>query len=286
MRKLIVGCGYVGRRVAKEWLDQGHEVSAVTRSAENADTLRSLGIEPVIADITRPETLAVIPAVDTLLYAVSHDRSSGKPPRATYVEGLNNFLKYSPSLPDRMILISTTSVYGVDDGSEVDEETPTAAVTASGQANAEAETDFWRGYWRNHQESRIGIVLRSAGIYGPGRLLRRVSSLQNQEMISANPDGWLNLVHVDDLVQSVLQAELTKESDTYLVCDDRSIQRREYYTKLAELAGAPPPVFNADGQETSLGKRCSNRRLIETLGVKLRYPTINDGLPHAIHSTT
>ncbi len=282
MRKLIVGCGYVGRRVAKKWAEQGDEVFAVTRSEANAESLRSLGIEPVIADVTRPESLSVIQQVDTLLYAVSHDRSAGYSPRVTYVEGLNNFLKYAAHLPHRMIFVSSTSVYGIDDGSEVDEETSTAATTESGQAYVEAETDFWRGFWHQHQEDRVGIILRSAGIYGPDRLLRRVASLQNQEPISANPAGWLNLIHVDDLVQAVLKAEFASDSDTYLVCDDRPIERSEYYTKLAELVGAPSPIFNSEGKETSWGKRCSNRLLREKLGVELRFPTINEGLPHAV----
>ncbi|WP_166830762.1 SDR family oxidoreductase [Thalassoroseus pseudoceratinae] len=282
MRKLIVGCGYVGRRVAKEWLEQGDEVFAVTRSESNAELLRSLGVEPIIADVTQPETLTAIPPIDTLLYAVSHDRSAGYPPRVTYVEGLNNFLKYAAHLPTRMIFVSSTSVYGVDDGSEVDEDTPTAATTESGRAYVEAETDFWRGFWRKHQDSRIGVVLRSAGIYGPDRLLRRVASLRNQDPIPANPDGWLNLIHVDDLVQAILKSELASESGTVLVCDDRPIQRREYYTKLAELVGASSPVFNSEGKETSLGKRCNNRLLREKFGLELRFPTIDSGLPHAV----
>ena len=282
MRKLIVGCGYVGRRVATKWVEQGDTVFAVTRSEANAETLRSLGVEPVIADVTRPESLSVIPQVDTLLYAVSHDRLAGYSSRVTYVEGLNNFLTYAAHLPQRMIFVSSTSVYGIDDGSEVDEETPTAATTESGQAYVEAETDFWRGFWRPHQEERVGIILRSAGIYGPGRLLRRVASLQNQEPISANPAGWLNLIHVEDLIQAILKAELASDSGTYLVCDDRPIERREYYTKLAGLVGAPSPIFNSDGKETSAGKRCSNRLLREKFGVELRFPTIDEGLPHAV----
>jgi len=58
MRVLIIGCGYVGTPLAAELLRLGHEVSALTRSAERAPALQAGGIQPLVADITRPEDLA------------------------------------------------------------------------------------------------------------------------------------------------------------------------------------------------------------------------------------
>ena len=46
---LILGCGYLGRVVARHWLAESHQVAALTRS--NAESLRSLGIEPIIAHV-------------------------------------------------------------------------------------------------------------------------------------------------------------------------------------------------------------------------------------------
>jgi nucleoside-diphosphate-sugar epimerase len=100
--------------------------------------------------------------------------------------------------------------------------------------------------------------------------------------ISVNPDGWLNLIHVDDLVLAVLVAEERGPNGAdYIVCDDRPVRRQEYYGLLAELVGAPPPVF-ADFDPASLGKRCSNRKLREDLRVELAYPTIDHGLRQAL----
>ena len=58
MDKLIVGCGYLGRRVAARWRRQGHRVYATTRTFARADELRTLGLEPLICDVLDPASLA------------------------------------------------------------------------------------------------------------------------------------------------------------------------------------------------------------------------------------
>src|SRR5207253_10689388 len=84
--RLIFGCGYLGRRVARRWLAQGHRVSALTRT--NAPTLRSVGIEPITGDVLDRESLRAIPAASTVLYAVVLDRTAGRSMRDVYVTGL------------------------------------------------------------------------------------------------------------------------------------------------------------------------------------------------------
>ena len=71
---LIIGCGYLGRRVATRWAAAGRRVAALTRG--NADTLRNLGVEPVVGDVLDPASLRRLPAADTVLYAVATDRTS------------------------------------------------------------------------------------------------------------------------------------------------------------------------------------------------------------------
>ena len=110
MRKLIIGCGYLGRRVAAEWLLQRHRVSALTRSEEHADRFRSQGIEPIIGDITDVDSLSQLPKAETVLYSVGFDRQSGKSQREIYVDGLENVLKQIASRFGRLIFISSTSV--------------------------------------------------------------------------------------------------------------------------------------------------------------------------------
>src|SRR5690606_32277786 len=79
--RLILGCGYLGRRVARLWREQGDRVYALTRSAENAEAFRAEGLEPIVGDILQPESLKALPDCDTLLYAVGFDRTAGRTQR-------------------------------------------------------------------------------------------------------------------------------------------------------------------------------------------------------------
>ncbi len=276
MCKLLIGCGYLGERVAREWLRLGDEVWALTRSKANAERFASFGLKPVIGDVLDPESLRKLPVVKTVLYAVGFDRTGAASKRTVYVDGLSNVLREVGSTCERFLYVSSTSVYGQDAGERVDETSPTNPTDESGCICRDAETVVW-------QAKSTANVLRLAGIYGPGRLLARVEQLRRGERLTGNPEAWLNLIHVDDAVRAVLAAETRGVPGmTYLVCDDRPLHRREYYAALAEKVGAPPPQFQelaANAPEHQrLNKRCVNRRLRDELRVELQFPTVSDGL--------
>ena len=97
MSKLIFGCGYLGRRVARRWRDAGHEVFVVTRSAERAKEFSHSGYRPIVADVLRPASLMNLPLVETILYAVGHDRAAGHSIRDVFVGGLQAVLDALPT---------------------------------------------------------------------------------------------------------------------------------------------------------------------------------------------
>src|SRR5205085_10095462 len=111
---LIIGCGYLGRRVAARWTAAGRTVAALTR--RNADTLRNLGIAPVVGDVLDPASLRGLPAAGTVLYAVGMDRGAGRSMREVYLDGLRHVLGTLPA-PRRFVYVSSTGVYGQTDGS-------------------------------------------------------------------------------------------------------------------------------------------------------------------------
>jgi nucleoside-diphosphate-sugar epimerase len=278
--RLIFGCGYLGHRVAMRWLAKGDQVYAVTRRAERLAIWYSEGLKPIVADVTEALTLGNLPEVDTVLYAVGPDTVSGQTQEAICVDGLRNVLNALPTTFRRFIYISSTGVYGDAGGEWVDEETPCYPQRAGGKACLAAE-----GLLDAHPFADRAVVLRLAGLYGPGRIPRQ-DALRAGQAIDAPQDGFLNLIHVDDAVEAVLasaEADL-RLPRRYLIADGAPVERREYYAELARLLGAPPPVFRLPTAETpaharaAADKRISNARMLAELRVTLRYPSYREGL--------
>ena len=309
MSALVIGCGYLGLRVADAWVSAGRRVFALTRN--RAEVLRAHGVEPVIGDVLDPDSLKGLPPTDTVLYAVGLDRSAGKSMREVYVTGLGNVLQaltprpplprpgegekdnhppVSPSPPPsprgawergpggeglpRFLYISSTSVYGQTDGSWIDETSPTEPLDESGRVVLEAEQTLRR--FRPD-----AVILRFAGIYGPDRVLRKASLLKG-EPVPGDPERFLNLIHVDDGVRAVLAAEERAEpGETYLIADDHPPTRREFFTRTAEVIGAPPVRFDGGGAGEA-NRRVGNAKAKQRLGFRPQYPNFREGLAASV----
>lgn len=277
--RLVFGCGYLGRRVALRWLAAGDRVVAVTRSEQTARQFAELGMEPLIADVTKPETLGALPAAETLLYAVGYDRSGGPSIGEVYATGLANVLAAVPPTTRRVIYISTTGVYGDAGGDWIDEATPPAPIRDGGQASLAAEEIL-----RSSPYACRSVSLRLAGIYGPDRL-PYLAQLKAAEPIAAPSAGWLNLIHVDDAATTVLTAaDHPAPPPVVCVSDGQPPLRTDYYTEMARLLNAPPPTFidppadSPRAARAAASKRVRNALLTGELGVSLRYPTYREGL--------
>ena len=288
MRRLIVGCGYLGRRVAARWVAAGDDVFALTRSEQNATALQELGISPIAGDVTDRATLQSLPECDTVLHAVGYDRSANASKRAVYVDGLSNVLDLVANRCGRFIHISSTSVYGQQQGEWVDEQTPCESETESGEICIAAERLVLDRFSKDGSTGQ-GTVLRLSGIYGPDRLLSRIDALRNSQPLPGPEAGWLNLIHVDDAAEVVVTcAEAESPDSVYLVSDNRPVLRGDYYRLLAKLVNAPEPAFDLDAvarHSRGINKRCRNRKLREELGVVLRFPDIETGLTDAVNTS-
>ncbi len=259
-------------------------VHVITRSAVHADQFSSLGLHPIVAEVTDPASLDELPKVDTVLYAIGYDRAAGPSMRDVYVNGLRNMLDALASQAPRFIYICSTSVYGQIDGSWVDEKSPCEPTRENGRICLDAEQVLVE-----HQLAPRSIRLRLAGIYGPGRIPRR-ETLRAGLPIDAPSDGFLNLIHVEDAVEIVLAADrcLTPPSRLYTVSDGHPVLRKEYYRELARLAGGPeprfvvPPADSAAANRSQSDRRIKNTRVLEDLHVTLKYPTYREGLAEIV----
>ncbi len=265
---LIIGCGYLGARVGRAWLDSGRAVRALTRS--RTDTLAAVGFEPIVGDVLDPGSLRALPAASTILYAVGLDRAAGRSMRDVYVGGLRNALAALPE-GGRFIYVSSTSVYGQMDGSIVDEDSPTEPLEENGRIVWEAEQTL--------REFRPdATILRFAGIYGPNRWLRKQPLLRGEPYLG-DAEKWLNLIRVEDGVRAVFAAEQAAPGGTFNIADDHPATRREFYTELARLLGAPEAKFEPAPQPVrEANRRISNARARAQLGFVPEFPSYREGL--------
>jgi len=286
MAKLIFGCGYLGGRVARLWRDQGDEVFVVTRSSERAARFTAEGLWPIVADVLDPTSLRNLPAAETVLFAVGYDRTTGAPIHDVFVNGWQATLdSLNEANLRRIIYISSTGVYGQTSGDVVDENSPTVPDREGGKACLAAERLL-----AAHRLGSKGIVLRMAGLYGPGRI-PNVADIRRGEPLSVVEQGFLNLIHIDDAARIVLAAEASEIAPrTYVVSDGEPVERRAYYEELARLLAAPTPRFvtpDVNAPRSARGnssKRINNARLRAELSVGLRYRSYREGLAAIVAS--
>ncbi len=265
-RRLIVGCGYLGERLASRWLAAGSRVWGLVRTPSRLARLSEAGVEPIVADVAAPLPLPALPEVDTVVWAVGFDRTAGRSYREVHVDGLRRLLDAITGNP-RLIFVSSTGVWGRVDGQRVDEATPPHPDREAGRVLLEAEALLG-----GHPKGR-GTVLRLAGIYGPGRL-PRIDDLRASRPLEADPDSWLNLIHVDDAAAVVMAvADHAGPGPLYVVSDGRPVRRRDFYARLADLVGSPPPNWIPPAADARGGdKRVDPRRLFAEIGPAFSHP--------------
>lgn len=279
---LIVGCGYLGRRLARELMAEGRTVTGVVRSAGSAAALSEAGIAALRADLDAEDVpLPPLPAAAAELYYFAPPPADGEDdPR------LRRVLAALPdALPRRIVYVSTSGVYGDCAGAWVDEARPLRPTTprARRRAAAEAAVRAWSA-----ATAVPVVILRVPGIYGPGKLpLERLR--KRLPLLREADSPFTNRIHVDDLV-SVCRAAMARgrPGAAYNVSDGQPSNMTDYFNRIADRVGLPrPPVVGrADIDQLSPAlrafmeesKRLDTRRMREELGVELRYPSLEAGL--------
>lgn len=282
MRVLIVGCGYVGVPLGCELARQGHTVYGLRRSVAGDAELKSAGIEPVHADVTRRETLAALPR--NLDWVVNCAASSGGDPEAyrqLYFEGNRNLIeRFKSAPPIKYVWTSSTSVYGQNDGSWVTESSPTEPPTETGKVLVETEALLLDAV---RQFSFPAVILRLAGIYGPERGYWLKQFLRGEARIEGDGSRFLNMIHRDDVAGAIIAAlSRALVGSVFNVVDDEPVSQRGFLAWLADQLGRPtPPSTPTDAvvnrKRGVTNKRVSNQRLKEALGYRLKNPTFRQG---------
>lgn len=281
MRALIVGCGYVGLPLGAELVRQGHEVFGMRRSDTGNADLQTAGIKPVVADITKPTDLAKLYGpFDWVVNCVSSTRGE-QDYREVYLQGTRNLLEWLASAPPtKYVYTSSTSVYGQTDGSSVKESSPTEPQSESAQVLVETEKLLLDAA---REKNFPAVILRVAGIYGPGRGHLFQQYLRNEAKISGAGDRFINMIHLDDVVGSIVTAlKSGRAGDIYNAVDDEAIAQVHFFRWLSETLGKEMPPFATEAENTGrkrglTNKKVQNRRLKMELGYQFKFPNFRAG---------
>ena len=283
---VIVGCGDIGRRVAKIWKNLGKSVFGVAQSDESLNSLRQQHIHAISANLDDPDTLGEFNGRLTqqaLIYYFAPPPSTGTED-SRMTNFLNSLDKNNP--PKQIIYISTSGVYGDQQGKLIDEQTPPNPQVDRAKRRFDAEQQLLE-YGTQHITTSI-TLLRVGGIYGPGRL--PLQRLKDQiPMVHEALAPQTNRIHADDLAQ-VCVAAATEKSDgeVYNVSDGADSNMTEYFNTIADFCNLPRPPLDWEEAEKTISKgmlsylkesrRMDNSKMMNELGITLKYPTLKDGL--------
>jgi len=269
-RLLIAGYGDIARR-AMPALGARFAVSILSRASGT--------------DLDRPESLGSLEPADAVLH-------TAPPPQAGEIDSrttnLLAALENMRILPTRFVYISTSGVYGDCGGALVDESRAVNPRTPRALRRVHAEQQL--ALWCKRHRTAL-VVLRAPGIYASDRLpLDRLRA--RTPVLHDADDVYTNHIHAEDLAGCCLRAlDEGAPPGTYNASDDSHLKMGEWFDLLADLAGLPRPprIPRAEAPARiapallsfmSESRRLDNTRLKRTLGVRLRYPRVEDGLKH------
>jgi len=281
MRVLIVGCGYVGVPLGAELVRLGHEVFGLRRNPAAAAELPAAGIQPLVGDVTRPETLAKLPRdFDWVVNCVAAG-GDAENYRQIYLEGTRHLIDWlAPNPPKKFIYTSSTSVYGQNDGSQVKESSPTEPVAETSKILVETEKVLLAAV---AERKFPAVILRVAGIYGPDRGHWFKQFLKDSAHIEGDGSRCLNMIHRDDLVGCIVAAlKNGRAGEIYNAVDDEPVSQLHFFQWLAQAVDKPlPPSVPENSDDTRrrgvTNKRVSNRKLKMELGHRFKHPTFRQG---------
>lgn len=269
---LLAGCGDLGRRVAQQLLAQGHRITALRRRPDpSALPAAPTTLNWIAADLGSDTFPALPTDISRVVYLPAPGRRDAQRYTQLYEQGLPRLLAQLPAGLKRVVLVSSTSVYGNTGGDWVDESTPVAP-------DGRTSLALWRTeQWLASQTAIPSVALRLAGLYGPGRMhvFKRLLAHSDTEAPLA-AQHWANRIHVDDAASAIVHLLfLPKPQALYIGADGHPFLLHELYAALAQACGRLTPPIAADTGRVE-GRRLRNERLLAS-GLVLRWPDALEG---------
>lgn len=292
-RVLIVGCGDVGLRAARELgaaAGARARVLALTSTPARAPALRAQHITPLLGNLDQPSSLFRLAGLATRVLHLAPPPSQDladwrQDPRTRAL--VRALARRGP--PASLVYASTSGVYGDCAGALVDESRPVTPHTPRAWRRVDAEAHI---RWFTRALGVRSAILRIPGIYANDREggTPRERLLRGTPVLRAEDDVFTNHIHADDLARACVRALWRAHAArVFHVSDDTQLRMGDYFDLAADLYGLPrPPRVARDEAQQKLplsllsfmgeSRRLINRRLKRELGLVLRHPTVREGL--------
>ena len=284
----IIGCGDIGLRIAQRLCVSGisaERILPIVRSESSQTKLLATFSETICLDLDIAQEVkqSILSDISELYYLVPPQKSGDRDLRS---QQLLKLLANNGTSLQRIVLISTTGVYGDCQGEYVTEQTPLNPTTPRSQRRADMEQQ-WLSF--AEQQQCILSVLRVPGIYSFSRLPRK--RLEAQAPI-VNPEecGFTNRIHADDLAM-ICTTVMSKQTETgiYNATDGMPGKMSQYFIDVAEFLGlAKPQVMSFVEAEKLVttemmsylkeSRKISNKKLLATFNLKLSYEDYREGM--------
>ncbi|MCH8531417.1 MAG: sugar nucleotide-binding protein [Saccharospirillum sp.] len=259
---VLAGVGDLNRRVACRLLANGQTVAGLRRSEEDP----GLGFAQHSLDLS--EQLWPDTGAQTVIVALSAPERTSNGYYRGYVAPmlwLKRSLEQWQHLPERIIVVGSSRVYGVDDGRELTEHSPIEPADWAGERLAEMEAAV-------DALPVQSCVARLSGIYGPGRdWLRRMARAATERPPERN--HWTNRIHIEDAAAALVHLMTVEALPTRMVVSDRQpTPLFDVLNYLREQDGLPALV----APEVDGGKRLLSD-LLQQSGFKWQFPDYKSG---------
>ncbi|MDY6936603.1 MAG: SDR family oxidoreductase [Cyanobacteriota bacterium] len=272
MNAAIIGCGYVGRAVARLWSqDLGLAVTTTTTTPENVPALEAISSRAeVLSGGDRNALKSILKDREVALFCMS--------PRSTsyedaYLKTAISLAEVAPELPNLKQVIYTSSygIYGNRNGEEVTEETPVSPMNSNGEILARTENVFLSAANKNLKV----CILRLGGIYGPDRELIKIFRRSAGQTRPGSGQGITNWIHLDDIVGVTEFSRKQQLDGIYNVVDGLHLTRKELLDRVMEKHELSPVTWDASQSVERANVKVSNQKLKDA-GYSFVYPTLCD----------
>lgn len=247
MHLLLIGNGYLGQAITREFRENGGSVSTVTLSGDDGS---------IRCDIGQADEVKRLPPADFIVHCAASGRGGAAAYQHVYVAGCQNLCDAFPGTP--LLFTSSTSVYAQIDGSVVTEKSPAIPDRETGSLLLEAE---------GITLASGGMVTRLAGIYGPGRSMILKKFLCGEAVIEEDGRRLINQIHRDDAARAIYHlatSEPLPRGEIFNLCDSEPLAQGSLFQELSRQFSLPLPPSGPRDLDRKRGwthKRVSNQKL-------------------------